>query len=321
MFLDLSVTETWDRLGDRLREPLGLTPDESARPFAGTPAAVMETVLTLAQIYSHKRSLAWVKGTSPAFDHLIPWFSKEAYSIQQGLWPDVRGGVQAWVDGLKKETAFVLFTEDHPVTGESWNWDELDNALNEKRIFSIRVSHSGFLANRDVPRPYSLRICSIAPDLAVAIGGSRWRITPMVANRQAWDIEATVARVKSRWAEATSPFLIESFEKEFAEQNWFAGKTDRVLDRAVLAFEDVAGEALLDRLKTKLGTAFPAGAADTSHLCRWDSLRLMKNWWLPPPADEKLRGLVVFSVPLLETKDFAKILRQAHEELRSQQSW
>lgn len=324
MRLDLVPAEHWDRLNDRLKQDLRLGDDEHARVHAGLGTAVFEAAIGLAQIFSHKRAIAVLKGNSPVFESVLPWFLKEAYQVQSGILPDLLAGdgLTAWRQGLKKETVFVLWSEDHPVTGETWDADAFDAALNEAKIYSLRVSHASFLGPRESIRPYSVRLCSVAPNLCVAITGARFKVPPMVAQLQTWNPAKVLQRLHDRMAEPVSDFLVEDFEKHFPDQAYFKKSQRRFHDRAVLVFPDVSGEALVRVLaeKLKLGTE-PWAQMDTTNLCRWETVRLYKGWWLPAPSEEVLRGMVSFSPRLLERKEFVKEVQEAHQQVLSLQSW
>ena len=120
MKLDLFPLETWETLNSTIKTAWNVPEDVSVRTFSNLPTAVYEVAQGTAQFLSHKRSLAVIKGQSFVFQPLLPYFYKEAYQIQilghQSL-PDVK----IWVEALKKDTLFVVFCEDHPVTGEKKN--------------------------------------------------------------------------------------------------------------------------------------------------------------------------------------------------------
>lgn len=323
MRLDLVASEDWERAGEALRSLLQPANDETIRVHAGLEPGTLELALGLAQIYSHKRAVAVVRGNSPAFEHVLPWFQKEAYQVQTTTWsalPDA-AAIKTWIESLKKETALVLAADDHPVTGALADADTLETALAEKKIFLIRVSHSAHLYRRKAPLPYSVRIGSVGDGFAYSRSGARLKTPALFSHRMAWNPADLVARFNARLAQSENQSAVEAFETTFAAQKFLPAETPRLFDRAVLSFAGVSGEALIGRVMKRMGLSSAGADIDTANLCQWDSTRLMKNWWENPPADDVARGLVAFSPEMCVRKDFASTLRATYEELVALQTW
>lgn len=328
-----------------------MPPDSALRTFRGLAHATYEIVQGTAQFLSHKRSLGVVKGQTPYFDPLLAGFYKDAFGIQTLALEELKksasvsststaeSGLKAWVDGLKKDTSFVLFAEDHPVTGELFDWEPLDQMLNEKKIFSFRISHFQHFYNKFIGvagvnsintttplRPYSVQLCFLNPDLAVAKCGERFKVPPLLAPSMDWDVEKTVLQVEKIQVSTQEQKQVQKFEESFSDiaEPWFElGTSTRLFDRVVLNFKDISGEALLhalqDRLQMDPSQYFET--IDTTNLCRWHHYKTFSTWWEPKPSEADLQGLLVIDSGWLVTKDFAKILRQVCEEIRAQQSW
>lgn len=320
MRIDLIASEDWERAGEALRAAIAPPAEETLRVHAGLEPGALELALGLAQIYSHKRAIAVVKGNSPAFEQVIPWFQKEAYQVQATTWSALTAAPEAmaqWVEGLKKETAFVMAADDHPVTGELFDVDALEALLAPKRIFLIRASHSAHLFRRKPVSPYTARVGSIDAGFAVSLSGGRLRVPPLFSHRLPWESADLVARWTSRASRTEDRGAVEAIEAAFPEESFFRGVAARLHDRAVLTFADVSGEALAARAAKSASGA----EVDTANLCRWNSTRLLKSWWENPPAEDVVRGLVVISPEACRRKDFAKDLRAAYEELKRLQTW
>lgn len=323
MRLDLAASEDWDRVAAALRPLTGTADEETPHPHPGLAAAVVEWTLGLAQVFSHKRSVAYVKGNSHAYDHVIPWFLKETYNVQTAAWSDLdtEDKAVAWIQSLKKDTAFVMTAEDHPVTGALENADVIDRLANEQKFFSFRVSHSAFLTRAAHARPYSVRLCSVDEALAVSFAGSRLRVPPLFSQKHPWSVDEVTRRWLARRA-AENRDAVVAFEAGFDSHRWFpANSTERLFDRAVLAFDDVSGEALLTELQRRDPSLAPGRDVDTPNLCHWDSTRLLKSWWSPPPPEEKQRGMVVFDAAVCARKDFAPLVRAVYEDIKRQSLW
>lgn len=324
MRVDLIAPEEWESRQDLLRREFFPATTETWTLAPGAAAAVFENVLGLAQIYSHKRSIAFAHGNSPIFESVVAWFLREAYQVQKKPVGELTADtavLAGWLDGLKKDTAMILLAEDHPVTGELLPWDELDRLANERKIFVVRVSHQAHRTQRPALRPYSARICSVRPDLAAVGMGARFRVHPVFSQRWEWrggDLSAVLR--EEFGGGAASVERIRAFEKRFPEAVLLDEGASRLADRVVLSFVDVSGEALRAEL---LGLGLEG--LETADLCHWNSMKLHRDWWKPAPGDERLRGLVLLPAASLEKVfgglSLEAVLRQALANVRARQEW
>lgn len=324
MKLALVPMEEWERLNDQLKIHFNLPSGNSAKIYKGLAHAVFEVAQGTAQFFSHKRSLGVLKGQTPYFESLLPYFYKEVFGVQ-AVSHQALTAPEAWVNGLKKDTNFVLHAEDHPVTGELYNYDRLDELLYEKKIYSIRISHFRHFYEKPLLRPYSVRICYLTNDLAVALCGERYRTPPLMAPQMNWNFEECLAQIKNQVVSPQDQGLVESFEQSFSPlaSPWFAVPAPRLYDRALLKFPDVSAEALLQRLYRRLQVE-PSKfyeTLDTTNLCRWRQMKTFSGWWEPKPSLEDLASLLVIDSGWLVTKDFAKALKTSYEEIKAEQSW
>ncbi|MGE5087399.1 MAG: hypothetical protein ACM3MG_13930 [Bacillota bacterium] len=326
MLIDVVRPESWNELNDSLKTQLGLPTPLSARAYKGIAQAVFEITQGNAQFMSHKKSIGVIKGQTSVFESLLPYYYKETYEVSIVSHLDLKN-VKEWVESLKKDTNFVLFAEDHPVTGEVYSFaDELDKALNDKRIFSVRVSHARHFNEALEVRPYSVRLCSFAPEIAVAILGERFRCPPMMAQNMAWNIEEFLQDVQLSLSEhSANPKLVKEFEKSIASiaEGYFKEDQARLYDRAVIEFKDVSAEALAQKVFSKLGMSPEEGWMNISstNMCHWSGTKMFGHWWDPTPSPETLRGMLVVRGAMLEEAEFTKILIAAHTEIMQEQSW
>lgn len=323
MRVDLIPWESWDLANARLREIWQLSGGSPLHLHKGLMTGVHEIAVSLAQVFSHKRALGVVKGNTWAFDGVLPWFLKEAYQVQGGMLSELNDAskIEAWARAMKKETAFVLLSEDHPVTGATWNWEIADRVLNEMKIFVLRVSHSTEMDVAVEMLPYSCRICSLSPEMAVSIAGSKWRVNAPLSSGFAWDIAAVEKEIARRQIHLENRAAVEKFEAQFLEQRFFKNEESRRYDRAVLQWEDLSAEALLQSLGKVLKTpAFDEGM-DTANACRWKTPKVSRGWWQNAPSSDQLRGLAVFSAALVADSQFVTTLNQTITELKKRQSW
>lgn len=327
MLIDVVRPETWEELNDEVRNVLGLSAKLKARVFQGLGQAVFEIAQGSAQFMAHKKSIGVIRGQTPVFESLLPYYYKETYEVH-ALSHLALVNVKEFVESLKKDTNFVLFAEDHPVTGEIYPFvEELDKLLNEKRIFSFRVSHAGHFVQSEELRPYSVRICSFAPDLAVAILGERFRSPSLSAFNQTWNKADILLRLQQTRASRThNEKTLRDFEAQVQNKIpvFFQPETKRIFDRTVLMIPDASAEAVAQLLFKKLGWSTADGwkKIETTNQCHWSTgAKTFKTWWEPNPTPQSIRGLLVISLEALQTKDFANLLISSYEEIKQLQSW
>jgi hypothetical protein len=324
MKLALIPLEQWERFNDQLKTQYSLSATNSAKIYKGMAHAVFEIAQGMAQFLSHKRSLGVVKGQTPYFESLLPYFYKEAYGVQAVHHAELKDP-EAWVNSLKKDTSFVLMAEDHPVTGELYDYDRLDEVLNDKKIFSFRISHFRHFYEKNEVRPYSVRICYLDSDYAMAVCGERHKAPALMAPQMNWDVAKGLQQLSRIQPSPQDQIQVEAFERTFREiaSPWFASPTPRLYDRVLLKFKDVSGELLLQRLLDRLQVDESQyyQTLDTTNLCRWDHFKTFQTWWEPKPTAEDLAALLVIDSGWLVTKDFAKILKSTYEEIQAEQTW
>lgn len=321
MKLDLFPLETWETLNRLIKTEWVIPEDVSVRVFSDLPAAVYEVAQGTAQFLSHKRSLALVKGQTFVFQPLMPYFYKEAYLIQN-IHHEALQDVKGWVDSLKKDTLFVLFSEDHPVTGEKYAWDEMDQLLNEKRIFSIRVSHNTHFFEQQEIRPYSLRVCSFSNNFAVSFCGNKFKSPPLTAPSSYWgapELKKSIVDLERKRKENKE--LIQKFESNLpAGFEAFLKTENRIYDRSVIFSKEVNGEAIQQYLNSalKLPSVTPGSDAliETTSLCRWGGTKGFEDWWEPLPNPQILRGMMILDVKVLENPQLLSELGKALDQCR-----
>jgi len=329
MRVDLLPPEKWEDLNGTIHQFLKLSETVSVRTYKGLAHAAYEIAISAAQFFSHKRSIGLVKGNSPAFGGVMPILYKEGYQVQLLKAQDI-SAPQIWVEALKKDTNFVLFASDHPVTGEISNWRELDRLVNEKKMQTIRVSHtdwlhdisSGAVASLE-PAANSATILSVTPDLALAICGAKFRAPPLIAPNLYWEPAAVHKDLKAvieQYQENKAAIL--AFEKDLP-QNWqaFFQHESRLFDRAVIYNPTVNSEAIAHELSERLKLSLPAPGFSTpveaGNLCRWGGVGLYDDWWESKPRADILRGLLLISCnQILAQKSLGKTIDQSSEAVR-----
>ena len=315
--MDLSSFETWENLNQSVSDELKASSELQIRCYLGLASGVFEIALGIAQFYSHKRSVALVTGHSPHLHPILPYLYKEGYQVQ--IAPETFAAKE-WVESLAKDTCFAILCEDHAVSGELYETEEIEKLLNEKRIFCLKVSHHNHLFRQTELLPYSVRLCSFDPKTAVALIGSKMRAPALIAPFLEWEAPQFLASLQKAKAESVEKKeLVLNFEKNLpAGFSAFLQTSQRCFDRALIYSESLAGEALQQFLASslKLNLRAPGWETrlETTHLCRWGGVRNYDEWWKPRPAESILRGLLILGIEVLEHPDLRATLDKALRE-------
>ena len=319
--MQLMTYDVWEQLNEKLKSSLGLdSSDCTVRAYQGLAPAIWEITQATAQFYSHKRHVALVTGHSPHLHPVLPFLYKDGFHVQMVSRID---DVKAFVEGLKKDTNFVIFCEDHAVTGELYDVEELDALLNEKRIIALRISHQNHYF-RDVEiRPYTVRICGYNPRAAIAFSGNKYKAPGTIAPLQYWDPETFITNIQTFRSEAKeNESLVKEFEKNIPEgYSVLPMPAKRCFDRSLIYSTDVAGEALQKSLTamTKITLQKPGWETriETTHLCRWGGVNTYQSWWDEKrPSDQILRNMLILSPEILANPNINQFLQQAQAESR-----
>lgn len=323
--ITLNSSENWYIINHSLQKQLGL--QQAVRAYKGIGHAVYEILYGTSSYFSHKKSIGFVTGSTPIFSSLMPYFLRETYEVQKLTIEDLADieKIKAWVESLKKDTVFVAYPMNHPFTGEFWDTNLLDELLNQKKIYSVAISHSLFgLDKLKNLKPYSIQICSSNSNLAFASGGERFRTPPVLALDLPWDSQIKLAGQDFTFFEDQA--LIQNFEGQFKanklQANHFLfSQQQRSFDRSVVIFNDVNGEALLQMLFQKLKIPKERGwtLATTPNMCHWTGFQLFDGW--TKFTDNELRGMCIFSLELLKQNDMVSKLKETYHELKQKQQW
>lgn len=319
--IPISSREIWDQVNQVVRVKWFLQHEGGVRCYSSQLQALDELALGTSQFLSHKKSVAIFGGSSPSFEMLTPTFLREGrqvLNLQNQELPRSLPDAKIWVESLPKDTSYVLFSEDHVVTAEVYSWEFLDEALNEKRIPSLRVSHHLHRLDHGTLKvnPFSVRICLLDLDHIVALTGARFRTPPGMVAGMNWkmDFAIQVDHLLSGHDFMIAPELVKEFEGQFAEFA-FLKTTSRVYDRAVLCFREINSDRMVDHFRSRCGLI-----ASTNH-CSWASFRMMNGWWKPSPSHDELRGLLLIPASALNDKGLANDIKNLHDKILREQTW
>lgn len=316
--MPLQSPEIWDKINDQVSGIFKYPKENTIRCYPNLYCAVDEVTTQLASFLSHKKAFTWIKGLSPLFDGSLSGFLRDGFQIQSVDWKvHEQFSTQAieWVEALPKDTLFVLGFEDHAVTGKKVNLDHFEEALNNKKIFFIRVSHFQLPDKSKNLMPFTVWIGpSGFGKLATVVCGSRFRAPEKIIAYHPWKLLSF--DVREILTENQS--AVQKFENHFLEFSYFKDEKSRRWDRAVLSFPEISADALRTRL---IKTGFSENLISTPNMCYTESYKMMKSWWTPQPSPELLRGMLVLDVRLIERPDFVDKFKNVLSNLQSDSKW
>lgn len=319
MRVDITTGKSWDLARQDLAGKIPFANGLSVLPSKNLYLAAFENLLALAQLYSFKKCVAVVKGNSPLPDALAAWFLREAFQVQTTTWSALgnRDAVQAWVQGLKKDTLFVITADDHPFTGEISGGEVLDELLNQQKIFHVRASHSSFLARSEKPRPFSSLAISIHENLALTVLGERQRCNPLFSQHFDWSAPENLNAIATRFQTPKDESAVRAFETAFGTSGLI--KEPRLFDRAVVALP-IHGEKFIEQLRNECSYIL-ADDLSTANGCFWGRVGAFQKWWENAPSEDVLRGLVAVSARLCAHPGFAADFKRVHDSVQKGQTW
>jgi hypothetical protein len=313
MKVELKRLEVWEQLCQQVKSHLQL--NSEVRCYKGLSHALYELTMGLSFFLDYKKSLAWQKGSSYAFDFLLPQFYRMSFQVTHFTQSHL-GDLPGLLQSFNKDTLFVLSVMNHPVTAEQFDLEEIDKKLNEKKIYHICVNHHPHLKTTEV-RPYTCMVQSIGNHFAFAEVGSRFKAAPQIAPQLEWDF-VEVKNVIQNYLLSLSEFKekVLQFEAELPVGfSPFLQSTKRIYDRAVIFNTAVNAEALVRWLKDNKGVT--DSEISTTSPCYWGLIPDYKSWWDGPISEDILRGMILIDARVLGQKIFSSDLQLAVQAVGS----
>ena len=321
MILPLQAPEIWDEINLKFQTHLGYSKENPIKLYPNLYVAVDEVTTQIASFLAHKKSFTWIKGFSPLFDSTLSGFLRDGFQVQSIDWKvyqQVTSDPNAWVEALPKDTLFVLGFEDHAITGQKLDLQKVEEALNAKKIYFIRISHFELVPNKNEIKPFTIWIGPTGVNQrALVISGSRFRAPEKIMGVFPWQRDETIKTQQLKMNQS----LVEDFESKWMTEKFFDLNTPRRFDRAVLCFKDISAEALRFELIQNIKISNIEELIQTPNTCFFQSIKVLKSWWTPMPDPESLRGLILIAEEVLEGHDFSKQFLKCVEKLRKQSLW
>lgn len=302
MRIDWPVIDAWEKLSEQYRSFLPFQDSAvNVQIYNGYQHALWEITHALAELFSHKQTIAVPALGEPAIERIAVAFSAKGYNVISLTREQI--AEPSWLDAAQSELLFVVLPQDDAVTGELYDYTKLNEALKDKRIFRIQLSHAKHrfeAINR--PALFESHILSLTPDRALFVAGERHRIQPPITRLLPWPAdESTLAQESMRvFSESEITQMkkdVQAFEGSLPEgfHSYFNKKENRLYDRALFWHPEIDGLSLIDELASQSGVQMQAPGQntqfETTSTCRWQSPRyydeLIKRGFKP----ESIRGL------------------------------
>jgi hypothetical protein len=313
LFESFSHPEEWDLVNFRLKQELGT--QNQVRSYINPFLAVHDLLVSLAQLYAHKRSIAWVTGVSPLLENSQPHFVRESYQVQNIKMSDLlqaADGGQSIIEGLNKDTLFLVFFRDHALSGEQFPYEKIEEWATTKKIFFVLVSHEFDKNFKTLPNSFGIQV--VGNDLSLLLLPERTKLTSAMGSYQniKWN-QSWVDKLKNLDVNFESE--IKTWEDSVAQAKW-AYRGQRHWDRSLILFDSVHGQMMAERLRRE-GFVHARSYAD----CVSHSPKSIRTWIQPEISDDVLRGLV--GLTFKDARDIPPkgLIEDLIKSIRSESEW
>ena len=329
---------TWAEVNSRMTQQLGLDAEASyLTAFSGIHHGLMEVVQAAYKQFPHKKGAHFLMGGSPYFEPIQKFLSMDAknsaaYDLKKVSVKD------NWVQNLGREDVFVAMPMNHPLTGEIFPLQELDEWVQSKKVVSIKLYH-GLPSEEVLKSPlgrHELRLFYISPSCCFSLAGVRAKFMYPLSQDMFWDGEAMIEGLQRVQSFNESQAKVQKAESLFAEgdqgiQSFFSQKVSEGLnlvesrqwDRALFLIKDTDAAAVIGALArapdSGLNSENIHSFLQTPSLSQWKDLRAFQ--WAQSEAltATDLRELLLVDPHWADGVDFKNLLVEAVKKVRSLQ--
>ncbi|MCK6598074.1 MAG: hypothetical protein L6Q37_06890 [Bdellovibrionaceae bacterium] len=329
MVLDwLYYPEKWDLINSELKKKLAK--ENHLRVYENPYLACFDTVIPLAQLFAHKRSVAFIKGVTPWLESIYGHFLKEGYQIQNFNFDQVqtdKDNLISFVEGLKKDTLFLFYPEDHPLTGEIFNFGDLENLLSHKKIYAISVKHIPMSVPSDKSfYPLSAQISYVDGQMTVVELGEKFKVNSLLGAYQkintVGDTIKIVNELQRRFEEnkVHKDLALKQEVEKLSSLNYDMkekfGGVNYSYDRALLHFPTIHTDVLEKKLIAQ-GYTYLSSLASCSIL----SNKALQKWFTPELKKEICCQLLFLKFRNSKDVPSLDLLKNLVKEILEQSSW
>ena len=328
MHIDFYNFESWYDLNEEVARRLGLIEQKvSFQIYSSLAQAIVEVTQSLARLFPHRKKVFYLKDCDPFLEMTAQELSRSGL-IVEGLTVQQLRTEEVMKAKLDKEALFVLISEDDPLLGLKFDFPGLNELLAALRIYLLRVSHHSFRLEAERPLvKFEARICSLSGPLMGQSGvflGERVKVVSMISSRENWGSLSVSDLLAAFDPQKSYEDEIKAFESLApAEGKAVLQSQSRLWDRAILAWNNVDGHAIINSLSSRLGFELQSPGKETrletASFSRWNGVRSL-SWLHTLGIDPNLsRGLIIINPSLIDSQ-FSKSLETTIAEIIKIQS-
>lgn len=313
LFESFSRPEEWDIVNSQLQKELKSS--SQVRSYVNPYLATHDLLVSLAQLYAHKRSVAWVTGVSPLLENSQPHFVRESYQIQNLKIDELLNAPdqgQSAIEKLNKDTLFIVYFRNHALTGEIFPYEKIEEWATARKIIFILISHEHDPQFKIGPTSMGLQV--IAPDLSLVFLPERSKLNSALGPYQniAWN-PSWSALFRSESIDMESQ--VKSWEQSLKQSKW-TYLVARNWNRSLLVFDGIHSEFVVEKLKER-GFSKVRSYSD----CVSNSPKSIRKWIQPEISDDVLRGLIVLSFQDPKDIPSAALINEIASSIASESEW
>lgn len=276
-------------------------------------AAFREIPLAISQMYSHRMTIYYQQNIAWYIDESVKAFSRLGYKVLPLT--------DLTLTTAAKDTLMIIVSDDHPVTSEIYDWQNLLVAANEKKIFILHSSnrvHEYNEPNYNV-LPYELRVLRTSADRSIALSGEKSKFFPYFNSGLDWSKENSENfELKKNLQEKKNE--IEQFESDpgCGFIAYIKPTQKRIYDRSVVYWSDMDGFSFVEELIRLSNRNWQIGLhASCTSLCYWGNSPVITSMSVKE-SPETIRGLVVLDASIVNS-DLSALVLLARKNILLQQ--
>lgn len=313
VFESFSRPEEWDIVNFRLKSELNT--QNQIRSYINPYLAMHDLLVSLAQLYAHKRSIAWVTGVSPLLENSLPHFVRESYQVQNIKmtdWQQASDDGQSLIEGLNKDTLFLVFFKNHALTGERFTHKKAEEWALARKIIFILVDHEYSSDFEIQPTSYGMQIPH--KDLNLVYLPERTKLYSPLGAYQNIQWQADWSSILNRPSRSFEN-EIKQWESSLSQTKW-PYQNLRPWDRSFLIFDRIHGDLVAHKLKEK-GFLHVRSYSD----CISSSPKSVRSWIQPEVSDDVLRGLISLSFQDVKDIPSRATIVEIVESIKAESEW
>jgi hypothetical protein len=291
----------WQSLCDQVAINLGF--DLSRQELRLVPTiqqALMDSVYGLRRLSAIKKKVFYIKDLDCNFTPAITALAKEGLELQP-LGHEVLTQPELLSEKLGRDTLLFLYSADDPILGLKYDTNKLDLFLQEQTVFVVRMSYRAHLYSGLIkPHKNFVHLMATDSDLCVMSLGERVRFSTSGTEFCDWsqvNLDFILSQLKTR--EESKNKIIDFERSSPAGGKSIFLERPRYYDRAILTWDNIDGEAIIERLTARLNLKLkPPGLEnrfESLSLTRWGGVRPFEYLLAQGLTPEEQRGTVLIA--------------------------